>query len=144
MKGDIDMGILYELVDAMENDRQSLTLHVDVAIGEPDKTAMELIKWIQSNISGDVTMKHLLKAIDHARFWLVLASGEAEAVRRAILAVVPNDVCHWSLEDDDWNAWKGSCGALWGLTDSTPEDNGMAYCPKCGRPLVTVIPDEEE
>ncbi len=37
------------------------------------------------------------------------------------------------LVDGDANAWECSeCKEWWVLTDGTPKDNFMNYCPKCG------------
>jgi predicted nucleic acid-binding Zn-ribbon protein len=44
-------------------------------------------------------------------------------------------VCHWSQDDD--GAWHGSCGVAWHITEGTPVENYMQYCPKCGAVLLT-------
>ena len=39
--------------------------------------------------------------------------------------------CTWS-EDED-GVWECSaCGAMWVLSDGTPFENKMRYCPECG------------
>ena len=44
-------------------------------------------------------------------------------------------VCHWS-EDDD-GIWNGSCGIAWIYEyATTPKENNMNYCPKCGAVLM--------
>ena len=43
--------------------------------------------------------------------------------------------CAWSLDDPEWNTWKSECGAYFNLVDSTPEQNGMKFCPFCSRGL---------
>lgn len=47
------------------------------------------------------------------------------------------DVCEWTMEEGaDW--WQTSCGSEWTTSDGTPADNGMNYCPMCGRKLMQV------
>jgi len=36
--------------------------------------------------------------------------------------------------DNDW--WCSKCNLIWTLNDGTPKDNGMEYCPKCGRKII--------
>ena len=51
--------------------------------------------------------------------------------------------CHWTFDADD-DGWDGTCGIKWYIPhESTPEENDMNYCPKCGRKLV-VEPTEDE
>ncbi|MDU3360809.1 MAG: hypothetical protein E7E35_24815 [Klebsiella sp.] len=40
--------------------------------------------------------------------------------------------CTWtfSLYDEHWS---GTCGAEWVFNDGGPEDNGVKFCPKCGK-----------
>jgi len=44
--------------------------------------------------------------------------------------------CRWA--DDDDGIWRTECGGAWTLMAGTPTDNGMGWCPYCGRPLVEV------
>ena len=61
------------------------------------------------------------------------ASGAVLTVIRAALTDrrVP---CVWT-EDADTESWDGTCGVKWCLTDGSPFENGMHYCPRCGAPL---------
>lgn len=43
--------------------------------------------------------------------------------------------CEWHLEDDEAGAWESACGELWCFEDGDPEDNGMKFCPFCGKRL---------
>jgi len=54
--------------------------------------------------------------------------------------------CLWRIDGMpwDWNVWAADCGLLWDITDGTPRENEMNYCPKCGRVLVQVDVEEEE
>jgi len=59
-------------------------------------------------------------------------------------------VCTWAQEtygDVEHNVWEPSCGnPAWVLDDGSPAENGMKFCPFCGRPLVEqpFVSEEEE
>mgnify|MGYP001562618544 CR=1 FL=1 len=40
--------------------------------------------------------------------------------------------CGWS-EDSADGFWVGACGITWQFEDGRPKENGMKFCPKCGR-----------
>ena len=42
------------------------------------------------------------------------------------------DVCTW---EPDGDAWGGDCGVRWACETGTPNDNGMNFCPRCGKRL---------
>ena len=45
--------------------------------------------------------------------------------------------CIYTLVEPDWSTWECSnCKDLWTLTNGTPEDNHMNYCPHCGYRIV--------
>ena len=46
-----------------------------------------------------------------------------------------NKNCEWHLDDEEGGAWESACGQLWCFEDGDPEDNGMKFCPFCGRHL---------
>ena len=43
--------------------------------------------------------------------------------------------CEWNNFDED-ETWWTSCGEGFNLESGGPSDNGMNYCPYCGKPLV--------
>lgn len=43
------------------------------------------------------------------------------------------DVCKWAFEIEGF--WRGDCGICWDLEDGTPKENGMNFCPRCGKRL---------
>jgi hypothetical protein len=47
------------------------------------------------------------------------------------------DVCEWTLEKNT-DFWQTSCGEEWNMPDNegTPEENGINFCPMCGRKVV--------
>jgi hypothetical protein len=44
--------------------------------------------------------------------------------------------CEWK-EDEDGN-YETSCDDAFVLTEGTPEDNNMKYCPMCGKTIKTI------
>lgn len=45
------------------------------------------------------------------------------------------DFCEWSCGDEDCGYWN-TCGNEWILMEGTPADNGMNFCPICGKKLI--------
>lgn len=41
--------------------------------------------------------------------------------------------CVW--QEDVEGYWAGNCGIHWCLEDGTPKENGMNFCPRCGKRL---------
>lgn len=41
--------------------------------------------------------------------------------------------CDWSLDSD--GSWFAECGHYWVFEDGTPVDQGMKFCPLCGKVL---------
>lgn len=55
------------------------------------------------------------------------------------------DVCHWKLTDDESSLWESDCDLVWSFPDGGfPEENEMNYCPKCGRKLEQLPPQEAQ
>ena len=52
--------------------------------------------------------------------------------------IVIEEVCEWTLIDEDFNAYDTSCKSPWCLESGTPSDNKMNYCPYCGRKIKVV------
>lgn len=46
-----------------------------------------------------------------------------------------NKKCQWVHDDDDYDVWETKCGDLFILTEGTPRDNGMKFCPYCGKEI---------
>jgi hypothetical protein len=44
--------------------------------------------------------------------------------------------CRW--EENEESIWDTACGEKFVLNDGTPHDNGMIYCPYCGKTLYVV------
>ena len=53
--------------------------------------------------------------------------------------------CTWTHTDYCFeDCWETSCGNVWCLIEGTPTENGMQFCPYCGKPLVDEIELEAE
>ena len=48
------------------------------------------------------------------------------------------EVCEWTLIDEDFNAYDTSCKSPWCLENGTPSDNKMNYCTYCGKKIKVV------
>lgn len=44
--------------------------------------------------------------------------------------------CLWSY-DSHQGTWHGKCGVCWVFMDDGPDENGMKFCPGCGKPVAT-------
>jgi hypothetical protein len=54
------------------------------------------------------------------------------------------EICTWTLIDGDANVWAAGCyGNRWQLEDGGPRENGMAFCPFCGKELVVGMREAE-
>ena len=45
--------------------------------------------------------------------------------------IIP-DSCTWTFSNYD-DHWSGTCGVEWIFPDGGPEENGVKFCPKCGK-----------
>lgn len=45
--------------------------------------------------------------------------------------------CTWRNDEE---RWESTCGLSWWLTDGTPAENNMNFCPKCGGRITEVTP----
>ena len=53
-----------------------------------------------------------------------------------------DEPCEWKQNDD--GGWDGSCGIEFYLEEDTPPENGIKFCPECGKPCVAIEPTEEQ
>jgi len=44
--------------------------------------------------------------------------------------------CHWA-ETEEGAYWATGCDGAFTIIDGTPKDNGMIYCPYCGKKIAT-------
>lgn len=56
---------------------------------------------------------------------------------------VSPDTCTWTFSSYD-SHWSGTCGIEWIFTDGGPEENGVKFCPKCGRSVAMAATEGTE
>lgn len=60
----------------------------------------------------------------------VKAGGQQNAPQN-IPEIIPES-CTWTFSNYD-DHWSGTCGVEWIFPDGGPEENGVKFCPKCGK-----------
>lgn len=60
-----------------------------------------------------------------------LAANQQQNAAQNIPEIIPES-CTWSFSSYD-DHWHGTCGAEWVFNDGGPEENGVKFCPKCGK-----------
>ena len=70
----------------------------------------------------------------YSRPMTVIATEDLDLLRTEIAELQARGAgkCAWS-EEADYEYWSSSCGLLWTLINGSPADNGMTFCPRCGR-----------
>ncbi|ANN86165.1 hypothetical protein BI096_gp40 [Enterobacter phage Arya] len=85
-------------------------------------------------------------AVNKARTWQEPKDGEPRlhiqpdndntAQQFEALATSNAHDCLWSY-DSHQGTWHGKCGVYWVFMDDGPDENGMKFCPGCGKPVST-------
>jgi len=55
--------------------------------------------------------------------------------------------CKWTMDDSTFDYeefWETECGNEFCFIEGGPEDNGMKYCPYCGKLIKTVYEGEQK
>lgn len=60
-----------------------------------------------------------------------LAANQPQNAQQNIPEIIP-DSCTWTFSNYD-DHWSGACGVEWIFPDGGPEENGVKFCPKCGK-----------
>lgn len=60
-----------------------------------------------------------------------LAANQQQDAQQNIPEIIP-DSCTWTFSNYD-DHWSGTCGVEWIFPDGGPEENGVKFCPKCGK-----------
>ena len=50
--------------------------------------------------------------------------------------------CIWSTDSD--GIWLGDCGVTWQFFDDGPDENGLKYCPSCGKKISVITAPAQE
>jgi hypothetical protein len=67
-----------------------------------------------------------------AALWTASIRGDCQGGGTALYAVRIG-----ANGTEDGEAWVTQCGHLFQICHGSPEDNGMDFCPFCGRPITT-------
>lgn len=103
---------------------------------EMDKAAFQRIKGCLAITKTDANFFDI-------RVWYAFGGGEelgvplekASIIWDACQKVYDNrGVCYWK-HDEFEGYWVAECGMKWCFPEGTPFQNGMRYCPKCGKKL---------
>lgn len=46
------------------------------------------------------------------------------------------DKCEW--KQDENGVWETECGNMFEITEGTPNENDLKYCPYCGKHLIQI------
>ena len=60
-----------------------------------------------------------------------LAANQPQDAQQNIPEIIPES-CTWTFSKYDEH-WTGTCGVEWIFPDGGPEENGVKFCPKCGK-----------
>lgn len=82
------------------------------------------------------------KFSDSYHFDRTLAFVLKEAAQAICKTEGRESVCRWCY-DEHCDCWETDCGESFWLTDGTPKDNQMQYCPYCGGRLRAIHVAEE-
>ena len=76
------------------------------------------------------TLEHIGNFAD-AAIIRQLAANQPQNAPQNIPEIIP-DSCTWTFSNYD-DHWSGTCGVEWIFPDGGPEENGVKFCPKCGK-----------
>lgn len=65
------------------------------------------------------------------KYMPVAKAGEQQSAPQNIPEIIP-DSCTWHCEEDI-NNWHSDCGYQFQFMEDGPEENGVKFCPKCGK-----------
>ena len=119
---------LLEVTQAIELERERQML--DKALADLEKATNELEA---KSAENEKLRGHLANAIAAAR-------GKYTAHEIEILMGKEAETCGWKEQDGFCTSgtWNTDCGEDFIFETGTPKENGLIFCPYCGRPLVEV------
>lgn len=87
-------------------------------------------------VPSDV-LNHLEHEANHVTAWHHMDEHSCKVNRRDLLTLVNairnvQPQCTWTFSNYD-DHWSGTCGVEWIFPDGGPEENGVKFCPKCGK-----------
>lgn len=107
----------------------------------------EIIKKIDEEIAEIETEPIEIKNVRERDIWNNgYDKGAIKGLKTAeeIIQIEQKDLCKYTLYDDESNTYECSkCRTIWELTSGMPKENGMSYCPACGREINQPVESEE-
>ena len=100
---------------------------------------------MEQNIHVTFNEKVTLEQVERLADWIItwLDKNEVTALIVAEEKGENNGQCAWT-EQDEGEYYSTSCGHDFFLDSGTPADNGMRFCPMCGKTLVCTSGEEPE
>lgn len=81
-------------------------------------------------MDGCTTLNHYHATLTSAGNYPVIPDGSA------------GTNCIWSTDSD--GIWLGDCGVTWQFFDDGPNENGLKYCPSCGKKVSVIAAPTQE
>jgi len=85
--------------------------------------------------------------IDEIHDKIAVLIRTAEALETSEINITAAELsCTWRQEDEDSDTYTTDCCFTFALNDGPPSENGMKYCPHCGRPIIENLyqPEDED
>jgi len=60
--------------------------------------------------------------------------NDIKTVKSELLAMIDKKTCGWGVDDN--GIYTTECGNLFEVMNGTPTENGMQFCPYCGREIL--------
>lgn len=107
-----------------------------------DDDRIEAVKTVLRRLAGNspvvpdgmervaTTLEHIGNFADAAIIRQMAANQQQNAPQN--IPEIISEICTWTFSDYD-SHWSGTCGAEWVFNDGGPEENGVKFCPKCGK-----------
>lgn len=93
-----------------------------------DLSVKAIVRWLEDD--GWTTGNLMIMADSFKRLHAHLTAQAAPQVVGS---------CGWS--QDEWSeSWSAGCGCEWVFPDGGPAENGMKFCPSCGKPVSLPAP----
>lgn len=134
-------------IERLEQQRAEAIRQAEFAKNERNKIGMEIRReWMKKCSDKDKTIERLVQEQANSlmregnfRSGLIFAlTGTRELLTDEQIIntaeMVRKDaygrVCRWTADDD--GNWNTECGGIFEITNGTPQDNKMSFCPFCG------------
>lgn len=85
----------------------------------------------QALITGSVEVELASRALSRIDDLSILTAHDAELTAKAKAEAL--EECRWT--PDLYGVWETGCGEVFVLNDGTPKQNGMVFCPYCGKAI---------